>query len=88
MTTHPSIASQLEEMETATSELIPDCCKTEDGLSLDSDAAADLVFRGEFLEKWQKVRQIPFCERQHLPRIFANSGTPKLIVILTRLSVC
>ena len=75
---HPSIASQLEKMETPTSQLSPDCCQTEDGLSLDSDAAVDPVLRREFLEL-QKVRQISICERQRLPRIFVNSGTLKLI---------
>ena len=35
MTTHPSIASQLEKMEAPTSQLSPDCFQTEDGLSLD-----------------------------------------------------
>ena len=43
MTTHPSIASWLERMETPTSQLSPDCCQTEDGLSLDSDAAVDPI---------------------------------------------
>ena len=37
MTTHPSIASQLEKMETPTSQLSPDCCQTEDGFLLDTD---------------------------------------------------
>ena len=75
MTTHPSIASRLERMETPTSQLSPDCCQTEDGLSLDCDAAVDPVLHREFLEELQKVRQIPICERQRLPRIFVNSGT-------------
>ena len=79
MTTHPSTASQLEKMETPTSRLSPDCCQTEDGLSLDSDAAVDPVLRREFLEELQKVRQIPICEKQRLSRIFENSGTLKLI---------
>ena len=79
MTTHPSIASRLKKMETSTSQLSPDCCQTEDGLSLDSDAAVDPVLRREFLEELQNVRQIPICERQRLPRIFVNSGTLKLI---------
>ena len=79
MTTHPSIASQLEKMETPTSQLSPDCCQTEDSLSLDSDAAVDPVLRQEFLEELQKVRQTPICERQRLPMIFVNSGTLKLI---------
>ena len=79
MTTHPSIASRLERMETPTSQLSPDCCQTEDGLSLDTDAAVDPALRREFLEKLQKVRQIPICERQCLPRIFVNSGTLKFI---------
>ena len=57
MTTHPSIASRLERMETSLSQLIPDCCQTEDGLSLDCDAAVDPVLRREFLEELQKVRQ-------------------------------
>ena len=56
MTTHPSIASRLNRMETPTSQLSPDCCQTEDSLSLDSDAAVDPVFRREFLEELQKVR--------------------------------
>ena len=77
MTTHPSIASWLDRMETPTSQLSPDCCQTEDGLLLDSDAAVDPVLCREFLEELQKVRQIPICERQHLPRIFVNSGTLK-----------
>ena len=42
ITTHPSTASQLEKMETPTSQLSPDCCQTEDGLPLDRDAAVDL----------------------------------------------
>ena len=79
MTTHPSIASRLERMEIPTSQLSPDCCQTEDGISLDSDAAVDPVLRREFLEELQKVRQVPLCERQHLPRIFVNSGTLKFI---------
>ena len=79
MSTHPSIATRLERMETPASQLSPDCCQTEDGLSLDSDAAVDPVLRREFLEELQKVRQIPICERQRLPRIFVNSGTLKLI---------
>ena len=79
MTTHPSIASRLERMETPTSQLISDCYQTEDGLSRDSDAAVDPVLRREFLEELQKVRQIPICERQRLPKIFVNSGTLKLI---------
>ena len=78
MTTHPSIASRQERMETPTSQLSPDCCQPEDDLSLDSDAAVDPAFRREFLEELQKVRQIPICERQRLPRIFVNSGTLKL----------
>ena len=45
----------------------------------DTDAAVDPVLRREFLEELQKVRQIPICERQRLPRIFVNSGTPKHI---------
>ena len=79
MTTHSSIASRLERMGTPSSQLSPDCCQTEDGLSLDCDAAVDPVLRREFLEELQKVRQIPICERQCLPRIFVNSGTLKLI---------
>ncbi len=79
MTTHPIIASRLERMETPTSQLSPDCCQTEDDLSLDSDAAVDPVLRREFLEELQKVRQIPICERQRLPRISVNSGTLNLI---------
>ena len=79
MTTHPRIASQLETMETPTSHLSPDCCQTEDGLLLDSDAAVDPVLRREFLEELQKVRQTPICERQRLPRIFVNSGKLKFI---------
>ena len=79
MTTHPIIASRLEKMESPTSQLSPDCCQTEDGLSLDSDAAVDPVLRREFLEELQKVRRIPICERQRFPRIFVNSGTLKLI---------
>ena len=39
----------------------------------------DPVLHREFLEKLQKVRQIPICERQRLPRIFVNSGTLKII---------
>ena len=58
MTTHPSMASQREKMENPTSQLSPDCCQTEDGLSFDSDAAVDPVLRREFLEELQKVRQI------------------------------
>ena len=38
----------------------------------------DLVLYREFLGELQKVRQIPICERQRLPRIFVNSGTLKL----------
>ena len=79
MTTHPSIASRLERMETPTSQLSPDCCQTEDGLLLDCDAVVDPVLHRGFLEELQKVRQIPICERQRLPRIFVNSGTLKLI---------
>ena len=79
MTTHSSIAFRLERMETSTSQLSPDCCQMEDGLSLDCDAAVDPVLRREFLEELHKVRQIPICERQRLPRIFVNSGTLKLI---------
>ena len=79
MTTHPSIASWLERMETPTSQLSPDCCQTEDSLSLDSNAAVDPVLYREFLEELQKVRQIPICERQRLPRIIVNSGTLKII---------
>ena len=75
MTTHPSIASRLERMETPTSQLIPDCYQTKDGLSLNSDAVVDPVLRREFLEELQKVRQIPICKRQRLPRNFVNSGT-------------
>ena len=77
MTTHPSIASRLEKMETPSSQLSPDCCQTKDGLSLDCDVAVDPVLCREFLEELQKVRQIPICERQCLPRIFVNSGTLK-----------
>ena len=72
MNKHPSIDSQLEKMETPTSQLIPDCCQTEDYLLLDSDASVDPAFRREFLEKLQKVRQIPICESQRLPRIFCE----------------
>ena len=79
MITHRSIASQLEKMETLTSQLSPECCQTEDGLSLDNNAAVDPVLHRECLEELQKVRQIPVCERQRLPRIFVNSGTLKLI---------
>ena len=79
MTKHPSIASQLEKMETARSQVSPDCCQTEDGLSLDSDADVDLVLHREFLEELQKVRQVPICKRQRLPKIFVNRGTLKLI---------
>ena len=79
MTTHPSIASRLERMENPTYQLSPDCCLTEDGFSLDCDAAVDPVLRREFLEELQKFRQIPICERQRLPRIFVNSGTLMVI---------
>ena len=79
MTKHPSIASRIERMETPTSQLSPNCCQMEDGLSLDSDAAVDPVIRREFLEELQKVMQISICERQRLPRIFMNSGTLKRI---------
>ena len=51
ITSHPNIASQLEKMETPTSQLSPDCCQTKDGLLLDSDAAVDPVLRREFLEE-------------------------------------
>ena len=78
VTTHPSIASQLEKMETPTSQHRPDCCQTEDGRSLDSDAVVDPVLRREFLEELQRVSQIPICERQRRPRIFVNTGTLKL----------
>ena len=79
MTTHPSIASRLERMETPTSQVSADCCQTEDGHSLDSDAAVDPVLRREVLEEMQKVRKIPICERQRLPRIFVNSGSLQFI---------
>ena len=72
-------------METPTSQLSPDCCQTEDGLSLDIDAAVDPELCREFLEELQKVRQIPICERQRLPRIFVNSGTLKLIGDLNKI---
>ena len=39
----------------------------------------DPVLRREFLEEFQKVRQISICERPRLPKIFVNSGTLKLI---------
>ena len=78
MTTHPSIVSRLERTKTPTSQLSPDSCQTEDGLSLDCDGAVDPVLRREFLEELQKVRQIPICERQRLSRIFVNSGSLKL----------
>ena len=79
MTTHTSIAPRLEKMETPTSQFSPDCCQTKDGLLLDIDAAMNPVLRREFLKELQKVRPIPICERQRLPRIFVNSGTLKLI---------
>ena len=54
ITTHPSIASQLERMETPTSQLSLACCQTEDGHSLNSDAAVDPALCREFLEELQK----------------------------------
>ena len=78
-TTHPSTVSRLERMKTHASQISPDCCQTDDGLALDSDAAVDPALRREFLEELQKARQIPICERQRLPRIFVNSETLKLI---------
>ena len=54
ITTHPSIASQVEKMETPTSQLSPDCCQTEDALLLDSDVAVDPVLRREMFEELQK----------------------------------
>ena len=45
------------------------------------------VLRGEFLEELQKVRQIPICEKQCLPRILVKSGTLKLIGDLTRSTI-
>ncbi|XP_062499803.1 receptor-interacting serine/threonine-protein kinase 4-like [Corticium candelabrum] len=54
------ISSRLEGMETPTSQLSPGCCQTEDGLSLDSDAAVDPVLRREFLEELQKDGKMPF----------------------------
>ena len=59
--THPSIASRLERMETPTSQLSPDSCQTEDDLSIDIDVAVDPVLRREILEELQKVRQIAIC---------------------------
>ena len=79
MTKHLSISSKLEEMKTSTSQLNPDCCQTEDVISLDSDATVDSVLRREVLEKLQKFRQIPICKRHRLQRIFVDSGTLKLI---------
>ena len=79
MTVHPSTASQLETMETLSSQLSSVSCQTEDGRSLDGDAAVDSVLRQEFLDELQKVRHIPICERPRLPRISVSSKTRKLI---------
>ena len=82
MTTQPSIAFQLEKIENPKSNLSPDCWQTKNGPFLDRDADVDpvLVLRREFLGELQKVRLIPFCERQGLPRIdIAKSGSLKLI---------
>ncbi len=85
MTTHPSIASRLKKMETLTSRISSVHCQTKDGLSLDGDAAVDPVLCREFLDELQKVKQIPICERQRLPRISVNSVTVKLIDALSAL---
>ena len=66
-------------METPTSQLSSVSCQTEDGCSLDGDAAVDPVLRQEFLDELQKVRLIPICERPRLPRISVRSKTRKLI---------
>ena len=39
----------------------------------------------EFLDELQKVKQIPICKRQHLPRISVNSVTLKLIDALNEI---
>ena len=54
-------------------------CQMKDGHSLDGAAAVDPVLLREFLDELQKVRQIPICERQRLPRIFASSKIQKRI---------
>ena len=53
-------------METLTSRISSVHCQTKGSLSLDGDA---VVVCREFLDELQKVRRIPVCERQCLPRI-------------------
>jgi hypothetical protein len=53
--------------------------QTVDGDSLNGDVAVDPVLHQEFLDELQKVRHIPICKRQCLPRISVNSKTQKLM---------
>ena len=78
MTTHPSIASQLEKMETPTSQLSPDCCQTEDGLHLIVMLLWTLYFVKSLLRSSRKSGKF-LSVRERLPRIYVNSETLKLI---------
>ena len=54
MTTHPSIASRLDRMETSTSQLSPDCCQMEDGFHLIVMLLWTLYFVESFLRSCRK----------------------------------